>query len=134
MSNLVPSTKTTKAPVKVPAKTPVASGKRQLNEDEQRFYDRLDQRYHAAKNENIRSNLKACRDWVTEKRAPQDAEEILWALDGQAHWSSEEDFRNLWKEDLVNRQNRNEIIITVSPPQHLASLGSKSDMNTVWTI
>lgn len=134
MSNLVPSAKTAKVPVKAPTKTPVASGKRKLNADEQRFYDRLDQRYHAAKNENIRSNLKACRDWVTEHRAPQDAEEILWALDGQAHWSSEEDFRNRWKEDLVNRQNRNEIIITVSPPQQCASWASKSDMNTGWTI
>jgi hypothetical protein len=114
MSNPTLSNKMAKASIQTPAKAPVASSKRELEGEDKLVYGELLQRYKVAKNDNIKMNIKACMDFVQEKRAPASGDEVLWAFDGKAQMCSWKQHCQLWANDYVKRKNRDEMIILVS--------------------
>ncbi|KAJ0110302.1 hypothetical protein J7T55_000735 [Diaporthe amygdali] len=104
-----------KAPIKTPAKATVVSQKRQLQGEDKRVYEELRQDYNAARSDNIKKIIKACMDFIYEKRAPANGGEVLWALDEQANICSWKKHCELWADDLVKRKNSNEMIAMAGP-------------------
>lgn len=77
-----------------------------LTGDDKRFYERLEQKYNATENENIRKNIKPCMDYVYEQGSPSHGGEVMWAMDGKAHMCSIEAHGELWVTDLKERENK----------------------------